>query len=51
MASEFMSLNDKDTKELRKQLGLPTTKDLRYFYRENVSWAEVKVINYENYKI
>lgn len=47
MASEFMSLNDKDTKELRKQLGLPTTKDLRYFYRENVSWVEVKVINYE----
>ena len=47
MASEFMSLNDKDTKELRKQLGLPTTKDLRYFYRENVSWVEAKVINYE----
>jgi len=47
MASEFMSLNDKDTKDLRKQLGLPTTKDLRYFYRENVSWVETKVINYE----
>ena len=47
MASEFMSLNEMDTKELRKQLGLPTTKDLRYFHRESVSWIETKVVGYE----
>lgn len=47
MASEFKQLNNMDTKELRKQLGLPMTKDLRYFFRENTSWVESKVVGYE----
>lgn len=46
MASDFISLNDEDTKELRKELGLPVTKDIRYVYKDNSGWKELKVTNY-----
>ena len=48
MASEFTPLNDNDTKELRKELGLPVTKGLIYWYREaTYSWKQTNVVNYE----
>lgn len=48
MASEFTPLNDNDTKELRKELGLPITKGLIYWYRDaSYSWKQTNVVNYE----
>lgn len=48
MATEFTKLNDNDTKELRKEIGLPVTKELIYWYKdESRSWRQTKVSNYE----
>lgn len=46
MASEFIPLNEKDTKELRKEIGLPVTKGLIYWYKEE-GWKQCKVFDYE----
>ena len=45
--AEFMPLDDKDTKELRKELGLPMTKGLIYWYREGRSYKQCNVSSYE----
>lgn len=47
MASKFVPLNGNDTKELRKELGLPVTKDLVYWYKDRQSWKQCNVIDYE----
>lgn len=47
MAAEFQSLNNEDTKENRKKLGLPLSKDLRYMKKTNCLWESHKVTNYE----
>lgn len=48
MATEFMKLNDDDTKELRKKIGLPVTKELIYWHQVALhSWKKMNVINYE----
>jgi hypothetical protein len=46
MAKEFIPLNDNDTKELRKELGLPVTKQLVYWRKENLDWLSYPVSNY-----
>lgn len=38
-----MLLNDENSKEFRKKLNLPTTKDVRYFRKENMFWKEYAV--------
>ena len=48
MASDFISLNANDTKELRKEIGLPVTKDLIYWERQEYDkWKQCDVIDYE----
>lgn len=47
MALEFVSLNEIDTKELRKSLKLPITKQLVYFTKECGEWKENKIVNYQ----
>ena len=47
MASEFIPLNNNDTKELRKEMGLPVTKGLVYWYKEGQCWKQCNVIDYE----
>ncbi|MBO4847482.1 MAG: 3'-5' exonuclease [Lachnospiraceae bacterium] len=48
MATEFTPLNANDTRELRKEIGLPVTKDLVYWYKtESYTWRQANVINYE----
>lgn len=46
MASEFISLNEIDTKELRKELGFPITKELIYLHKENNTWYENGIVDY-----
>ena len=46
MALEYISLNENDTKELRKELGLPITKGLRYMRKENSAWKEYGIVDY-----
>ena len=48
MASEYIQLNEKDTKELRKEMGLPVTKGIVYWCRESYcSWKKSDVVDYE----
>lgn len=48
MASEFIRLNEKDTKELRKELGLPVTKDIVYWCKDTYcTWKKLGVVDYE----
>ncbi len=49
MAAEFIPLNNDDTKELRKEIGLPVTKELFYWHRTEsyTSWVREKVQNYK----
>lgn len=48
MAAEFIKLNDNDTKELRKEIGLPVTKGLIYWYKDKSHvWKQANVTNYE----
>lgn len=48
MTAEFIKLNDNDTKELRKEIGLPVTKGLIYWYKsETHVWKQTTVTNYE----
>lgn len=53
MASEYIPLNDDDTKELRKKLGLPVTKGISYWHKNEQVWKRSNVIDYkvvETYK-
>lgn len=43
---DFVGLNEEDTKELRKELGLPVKKDIVYWYKEGRKWVSKKVIDY-----
>ncbi len=47
MAREFIALSENDTKELRKELGLPIYKPLRYMKKVNAEWQEIAVKSYE----
>lgn len=48
MAAEFTPLNENDTKELRKALGLPVTKGLVYWLQERPGcWKQLSVADYE----
>lgn len=48
MASGFTQLNENDTKELRKEMGLPVTKNLIYWQKESASsWEKRNVTDYE----
>lgn len=47
MAKDFIPLNDNDTKELRKEIGLPVTKQLVYWRKDNAVWNSYVVTNYE----
>lgn len=48
MASEFIQLNDNDTKELRKEIGLPVTKDIVYWCKDTYySWKKFSVVDYK----
>lgn len=47
MARVFTSLSESDTRELRKSLGLPIFKPLRYMKKADTGWQEIDVINYE----
>lgn len=47
MAREFISLSESDTRELRKSLGLPIFKTLRYMKKADAGWQEIAVMNYE----
>lgn len=48
MAAGFIKLNDKDTKELRKEIGLPVTKGIIYWCKETSdSWKKINVVDYE----
>lgn len=47
MAKEFNALNENDTKELRKELGLPITKQLVYWKKQNLEWVSFNVLDYE----
>lgn len=40
-------LQSEDSKELRKKLGLPITKDIVYWRKDNKKWVEYKVVNYK----
>lgn len=47
MAKEFVALDANDTRERRKELGLPIFKPLRYMKRTNTGgWREVFVSSY-----
>lgn len=46
MATDFLPLNENDTKEQRKSLKLPTTKDIRYLCKESGKWIEHKIVDY-----
>lgn len=46
--AKFIPLTDKDTKELRSKLGLPTTKDLIYMKSTGfLTYEPKRVIDYE----
>ena len=45
--AEFVSLNEHDTKELRKEIGLPITKPLVYWKKIDTEWHSYIVVNYE----
>ena len=47
MAREFIALDENDTKELRKELGLPITKSLRYMRQVASTWQEIVVTSYK----
>ncbi len=48
MAIEFIPLSKYDTKELRKEIGLPFKKELVYWYKAEVNtWKQDVVIDYE----
>lgn len=48
MASEYIQLNEKDTKELRKEMGLPVTKGIIYWRRDtHCAWKKMDVVDYE----
>lgn len=48
MATEYKKLNNNDTRELRKEIGLPITKGLIYWYKtEDHRWRHENVTNYE----
>ena len=48
MAIEFIPLSDNDTKELRKEIGLPVTKGLVYWCKnESHKWEQFTVSDYE----
>lgn len=48
MATEFTPLNNGDTKELRKEIGLPITKGLVYWCKDEFnSWKQYNVTDYE----
>ena len=49
MAIDFNPLNDLDTKELRKEIGLPITKGLIYWYKDvtNNSWKQSNICDYQ----
>lgn len=48
MASEFIQLNCNDTKELRKEIGIPVTKGIVYWHKDqDCMWKQFNVVNYE----
>lgn len=47
MAKEFIPLTTTDTKDMRRALGLPIFKSLRYMKRVGEAWQEIPVISYE----
>ncbi len=47
MQSDYKMLNESDTKEFRKKMGFPVTKDLKYYFRSNGCWVERGILNYE----
>lgn len=48
MASEFIQLNEIDTKKLRKEIGLPVTKGIIYWRRDtHYAWKKMDVVDYE----
>ncbi len=47
MASDFIPLNADDTKELRKEIGLPITKDIVYWYKHSSCWNKCNVRDYK----
>lgn len=47
MAKEFIPLTTTDTKDMRRTLGLPIFKALRYMRRVGEAWQEIPVTSYE----
>lgn len=47
MAKEFIPLTDTDTKDMRRALGLPIFKPLRYMKRVGEVWQEIPITSYE----
>ena len=47
MESETIFLNETDTKELRKELGLPLTKRLIYWNKNEGLWEKCNLTDYE----
>lgn len=43
---EDIFLNESDTKQLRKELGLPLTKKIKYLHKVNNVWQEENIVNY-----
>ena len=48
MATGFIQLNENDTKELRKEIGLPVTKGVIYWSKEvSGVWKKYNVVDYK----
>ena len=48
MATGFIQLNENDTKELRKEIGLPVTKGVIYWGKEvSGVWKKYNVVDYK----
>lgn len=48
MARQFNALNENDSPELRRKLGLPVYKEIRYMKKLNhKAWKEVPVVAFE----
>ncbi len=47
MASEYKMLGEFDTKEFRKKMGFPLTRDLKYYSKIDGNWKVNDIVSYE----